>query len=351
MKNVKGVLALVIFILVSLSICPAAGSQKKAEPNRPSAKELLDKFSQLHQNNNFIIKGQVSSKFRYDELNWGGEQYHKFEERYDGTRNKTSNTVWGNVSLKHQNVSEKDAGYSSYLWDGKDSFQYGRSEESTSLGLLKITSKDDMKNFSQANMDVMKYGYTAQSLGYPSFEGQRIDELLKNNSKQLKLRKQTEKIHDANCYVIDADIKGTGKYTIWIDPVHDYHIAKIQIQKSQEGESVGQNKLQKGDYYNETYEVTQFHKVQDEWFPQEMKNSSEHFTFGKHYKGEKIIKFTEVNLKPDHEALKSFVPDDIPNGTDVKLSAYPSGLTFTWQDGKVVDKSGKVIADFKEKRE
>lgn len=89
MKKIKSLLTLTIFFSVISTICPAAGGQKKIESNWPTAQELLDKCSQSHQDMSFIVKMQVTSKFRYDEMNWGGIQNHKFEERYDGNRSKT----------------------------------------------------------------------------------------------------------------------------------------------------------------------------------------------------------------------------------------------------------------------
>lgn len=250
--------------------------------------------------------------------------------------------------MRNQNVLEKDAGYSSYLLDGNECYDYARSELLKSSGSVKITSISK-SNSNLANIETIKYGYTFQALGYPFGDEDRVDNLIKNNSKQIKLREKTEKIRDSDCFVIDGVVNGKGKYTVWIDPVHDYHIAKIQVRRN-ENDSVRQVKLKRGEYSNETYEVVQFQRVGEKWFPQEIKSNVIRFDLGKHYQEDEIIKFTEVKLNPDHELLKSFVPDDIPNGTKVKLSAFPSSLTFSWHDGKVVDKDGKVIMDLTEKK-
>lgn len=69
-----------------------------------------------------------------------------------------------------------------------------------------------------------------------------------------------------------------------------------------------------------------------------------------HYKRTKIV------LNPDHNKLGSFDdplenPSNDPelkNGTRVLMNHLP--IYYTWQDGKVVDKTGRVIMDSKTKK-
>jgi hypothetical protein len=49
-----------------------------------------------------------------------------------------------------------------------------------------------------------------------------------------------------------------------------------------------------------------------------------------------------VHLNPDHDAPGSFLPDDIRNGAKVYIRGI-KGVTYTWQDGKVVDRQGQVV--------
>ena len=55
MKTVKSILTLIILISVISTICPAAGSQKKDEPNRPSAQELLKKYTETQESVKSVI--------------------------------------------------------------------------------------------------------------------------------------------------------------------------------------------------------------------------------------------------------------------------------------------------------
>ena len=54
---------------------------------------------------------------------------------------------------------------------------------------------------------------------------------------------------------------------------------------------------------------------------------------------------------PDHDALQSFIPNDIQNGAIVKIVALPTSVEFVWQDGKVVDDKGNVIMDCMPKKQ
>ncbi len=63
-----------------------------------------------------------------------------------------------------------------------------------------------------------------------------------------------------------------------------------------------------------------------------------------------ITDITNIVLNPDHNALKSFIPDDIRNGASVFITALPASIEYIWQDGKVIDKDGKVILDCTLKR-
>ena len=48
-------------------------------------------------------------------------------------------------------------------------------------------------------------------------------------------------------------------------------------------------------------------------------------------------------FNPDHDALGSFLPDDIPSGTSTKFSALPPSMKFTWQFGMAIDDAGKKV--------
>ena len=138
-----------------------------------------------------------------------------------------------------------------------------------------------------------------------------------------------------DCYVIDAAVKRKGKFTLWIDPIHDFHLAKIETQR-RENDYLGPKQLRKGDYLNDTFEVLRFERVGNIWFPKECKYICHDYKYGTRSNSEYSIKFTKVLFHPDHEALQSFVLNDIPNGVRVAFTDLPGGAAFIWQDGQLI---------------
>jgi hypothetical protein len=335
----------VLFATVLLTIISttsfAENKQIQPEPNQLTVQQLLQKFAESRQNmNSYVIDGLTDAKFTNSRDNYNGTMYIKFSFRYGGNRNKTTQYIWGDVG-RTPNLSESQANYSSALWDGDSLYSYNRGKPSEP-GMVVITNAKD-KNFKIENTNLVKYSYSGEVNGYHWGDGVTIDKLLINNSETLKLREKREAIRGADCFVIEAVVKGRGKYTIWIDPVHDYHIAKIHVQR-RANDHIGQNKLGATDYSNETFEVIRFQRVGDAWFPEVCKFKHNSYYYKNLAIAETNIKFTNCLFNPDHEALKSFSTDDIPNGTAVNLCALPpSGQKFTWRDGKVIDKNDKEV--------
>jgi len=318
-------------IIILLSTMVVVGTP----PVFHDAEQLLRKFSELrNKTNSFIIEGQVDTKFNYPDLNWSGENHVKFEDKYDGNRCKTQVSKWGNINLTAPDVKRNNANYYSKLWDGDSVYTYSRGNPSNT-GMVIISRKNDPKGFKKKDTNAVRHSYSGQAMGYHRYDGERIDDLIKNHSEHLRLREKHENVGGVDCYIIDAVVEGKGKYTLWIDPVHAFHIAKIKVQRS-ENDHVFANRLKKGDYSNESFEVLRFKRVGSNWFPKECKWKSKKFTHKKLAIEEKNIKFTNVAFNPDHKALKSFLPTDIPDGTEVKLRALPPSIKFIWQDGEPV---------------
>ncbi len=180
--------------------------------------------------------------------------------------------------------------------------------------------------------------------------GKRVDEILAQ-AKNLKLRQ--EKLKGVDCYVIDALVRGKGKYTVWIDPIHDYHIAKIHVRRKVH-DQLNIKKLKKDDYSNEIYEISHFQQIENLWFPEEykIKLTSYHGETGTSSMNDRVINLTKIILNPDHDALRSFTPDDIPNGISVRIPAIESGYYFggpqyKWVRGAryVVGDKGRVVSN------
>ena len=156
----------------------------------------------------------------------------------------------------------------------------------------------------------------------------RIDSILRK-ADNISLRQKTERVGNSQCYVIDAVTK-RGKYMVWIDPEHGYNIAKIELQK-RKGDLIGSSERVKiGMLF--LLENVRFEKTDDVWVPVEADM--------KQYQDDRISiikwhhKRTKMTLNPDHDALGSFVADDISDGTTVKVLGYPR--IYEWQNGNTV---------------
>ncbi|OHB59492.1 MAG: hypothetical protein A2167_01330 [Planctomycetes bacterium RBG_13_46_10] len=175
---------------------------------------------------------------------------------------------------------------------------------------------------------------------------ERIDQVLRG-ANTISVRDKMEQVDDSQCYVIDAVAK-SGRYTVWIDPQYGYNIAKLDILK-RENDWMHGRRIVKGEEYFSSLKNMNFKKINDMWVPMESDyRLSTQLPKGHWAKPQKHIERTEVILNPDHDALGSFITDDILNGTEV-LIAEVEGISYTWQDGKVIDKKGRVIADFRKK--
>jgi len=315
-----------------------------AAVDSPDVKDVLHRFTEARKNfTSFIVESEAKNTFNSPQHNRSGEKYTKAEHRFDGTRSSELVFWWGNVDIYSTNVSKDQAHYSSGLWDGENRYWYTRTSPSDP-GLVTISRKKDPGGVPKEWTDIIKgKNIVGEMMGYHwGDNGKRVDELLLNNAEHLELRQ--EKLRGVDCYVIDAIVKGKGKYKIWIDPIHDYHIAKIHVWRK-EGDYVHTRMAKKNQSTNEMFEILRFQKIGASWFPLEYKMKRTIIDNGRLSKENKITNITNIVLNPDHDALKSFIPDDIPNEATVKFTALPPSKEFIWQDGKVVDANGKIVMD------
>lgn len=347
----RGVKRMVLVVMVCVGfgvVCVLAGGGKGAgKEGRARALEVSDKFAEKREKViSFIVntkqehKFKTKSKLKGPVYNNRGTKYFKCEYRCDATRGKESFYVWGNVSIYHPDVSEERAHYSSNLWDAENVYRYSRGDPA-SLGSLSLRRGKDPGGVPKGEAQITRSSnIIGEMMGYHwGDDGKRVDKILAQ-ARNLKLRQ--EKLRGINCYVIDAVVRGKGKYTVWIDPIHDYHIAKIHVQRKLH-DKAAMKRVKKNDYTNEIYEISRFQQIENSWFPEEykVKRTTYHAETGTLSKSERVISFTSIILNPDHDALRSFMPDDIPNGAVVKIVAFPPSLRFVWQDGKLVDKNGR----------
>jgi len=163
--------------------------------------------------------------------------------------------------------------------------------------------------------------------------------------KNISVRNKKEKIQGVSNYVIDATTE-RGTYTVWIDPEHGYNFSKV-IAHRQPGDRIFSSefkaKVNLGEEYLTGVEVTKFQEIEGVWIPSETTmEDHRRYANGDYINITESFKVLSMQINPDHDTLGSFLMDDIRNGASVIVKG-DKGKEYIWQDGKVVDKAGKVL--------
>ena len=351
-----GLSVLCVAFLVGLEATAAGG---------PTAREVLGNFSKALDNyDSFIMKVRVSTDHTIIRTLASGIQkqekkkFSTFETRFEKGRGFGSSRSWGNVtSTPGEWRKEKEAQYSSKLWDGKNWYIYfragvqGRTYEH---GTLNIQRKNHVDPKVVLRVIDLQSGVTPFMPLYGYFPGngyERIDFILRR-PRRISLRKDTHTIPGSTCYVLDASTK-RGRYTFWIDPEHGYNLAKA-IMRRRRGDLKGNvaedrvlNKEQRNDL---VWDNITFKKIGEVWVPATFDMRGEWIYSRKlTSKVRRHVEMTDIVFDPDHDALRSFFPDDIEDGAEVHVSSknhakvYAPGevYKYIWQDGKLMPKNKK----------
>ena len=195
----------------------------------------------------------------------------------------------------------------------------------------------------QGDMDRFLTGYVIQTF-------ERVDSILRR-AESISVRPKTESVGGSDCYVIYAKTD-SGRISLWIDPAHGYNVARAESRGTQGNLYYGRP-LTRGQVVSSRIEHVRFEKIDGIRVPVEMDFTMDNQLGPGSFSRQKChYKRTEVVVNPDHEALGSFDdplenPENDPllrNGTRIKMEG---GLRGVWLNGKVVDKTGRVIADFR----
>jgi len=328
----------------------------------PSASELIDKYTQaldstssfishyermgeyrghypanhpfysMHGGKNFRYKSFKRGMFKFKENK--GDYHHQYAWGYFNTSNKD---VPEDKPIYRVWITAKDFSYFHQVYKGR--YQSG----SATWG--KSTRQ-------RIKTPITSYVGISHLLGYVDSD-ERLDEVLRK-ANYISVRDKTEIIRGSACFVIDAHTK-YGRYSLWLDPEHGFHPSKVR-HRAKEGEYLHHRIIPKGCIATGYLDVLQFKQVDDIWVPVEV-NAGYHRTIGSpaYYMDEdQHYKRTQIILNPDHDKLGSFAdplledPNNDPelvNGTRVKMMVDDRRTEYTWQDGKVIDKDGKVIMD------
>jgi hypothetical protein len=218
--------------------------------------------------------------------------------------------------------------YKSFLWDGQFFVEYRQAARLEKSEVF--VKKDDL---SKKKLIATEYNGAAL-MGICSGDYERID-LILGKADKISLRDKTDKIDKSECYVIDAGTR-RGKYTVWIDPEHGYNIAKIEVQRKK-GYVVFDQARANADMSFSLKDV-RFEKIKEVWVPMEADIEETRMVNRKDNIIEWHHKRTEMALNPDHNALGSFVADDIQDGTKVTFSGRSDTTEYIWKSGGPVVK-------------
>jgi len=310
----------------------------------PGIAELMGKYAETQDKarTSFISKATETTIATYNfpdlGVNAKDVKTYKIEEfQTDGNCLKIIHRRWGWMNSKDPDRGEDHKAHNSWLWDGDKYYCYvkglkGEEAPEGYPGKLFLDQRKDKNRIKQdARLNDMAHNYPFS--GYFIGTGERIDKVL--HAGNAAVDRDIEIVEGSACYVITATPKKGNRIKIWIDPQHGHNIIKFESRTNES--KTGAWRIWGG-------KVLRFGRNNDLWIPMEMETEYESKTpkigYYQHTKARYAV--TEFMVNPDHGKLGSFLPDDIRNGAWVMLTGQ-EGITYTWQDGKVVDKAGKVV--------
>jgi len=284
-----------------------------------TASDLLDRYRETQGRlSSFVVKGEST-------IEKNGRKGITTSE-FVVDEDKVAHRCWFWDGLVR---TENKADYKSFLWNGENLIEYRR-VGNLNNSIVFIRNNDAGKN----EMIATEYK-GAPLLGFCGGDYERIDSVLTKADKLL-LRDKTDKIGRSQCYVIDAVTK-RGNYTVWIDPGHGYNIAKMEVQRQKGNVIYDGESLESGMSFSLTN--VRFEKIDNVWIPMEadmqlIEEYPRKVTMW-HYRR------LQMTLNPNHDVLRSFVADDIQNGTTV-LFPEVSKIEHKWQNGKPIMEVGPM---------
>ncbi|OHB59494.1 MAG: hypothetical protein A2167_01340 [Planctomycetes bacterium RBG_13_46_10] len=354
-------LVLILICAITLPVFSGTIERQISEPDHPTVNELIEKYSQtLDLVQSIISSYQTSSigSWYLPPLNMNSvnEKFYMRGQRRTDSKGRTYDQRyrWGYVSQQRPNVPKESATYS--LMVSTPNLQYAHSKTACGpvpTGLLTYLDYQGSGGDSFINeTDAFFLGY----IGNDS----RVDVNLKN-AKQISMQPEPEIINGSVCYVVQADT-AYGDYTLWLDSAHGFQPARIEASR-EKGDIINVTKHQPPP--DKTIEAKdslvidsiKFKEVKGVWVPVEGRvRRNIEWVDGCFKKDEIHFKTTEIILNPDHDALGSFadpiknqeLDPELVNGTRVRLGK--ERLECIWRDGRIVDKKGSVVHDFRTKK-
>jgi hypothetical protein len=303
-------------------------SETKPELVHITPTALLSKY-RISQNKlrSFIAKGEstIETTMATGRSNKAEMQLSEF--RFDGDRICHRATFWDNLVITKDNPL-----YKSFLWDGKSFITYRQGHK------LKDNRVYVENNDSSTNKMIATEYKGSALMGICGGDYVRIDSIL-GQAYKISTCDKRELVGGSQCYVIDATTT-RGQYTVWLDPKHGYNIAKVEVQRRKRNLVYNQARVKTGMSFS--MKNVSFKQIDGVWVPMEADMQQSEDNQGKTTKWHH--KRTEMILNPDHDALGSFVADDIMDGTKTIFPGRFDTIEYIWQEGKAVLKAKSNVA-------
>lgn len=250
---------------------------------------------------------------------------------------------WTSGRINPTSFYKEDAPYYvSELWDGTTHFRYvcgqvsGR--ESRSAYIKRISDAQERKKVTERVL--MNNSAVKMLMGYFYGQPERIDRVL-CRAATLSVRTRMEEVGNVNCHVINASA-GPTQYTLWLDPAHGYHIVRFRMVIDEPAkEGLQQVRVELRD--------TVFEKSGQTWVCAGGRLQDRFgYSSGDYAYDTYDLKVEDFALNPDDKHNRRFIPDDIADGTHVKIldGELIKGRGHIWTKGIIRDEAGNVIATF-----
>lgn len=342
------------FFLIPMCCIMAGASGSKS--TMLSVDELLDKYAATQEKifSSFITEYEII-KDDYRSHDGAIEKgRRKLGEdtivRWDGERMFWSQKHWGNTYPSvAEYVPRDDPRHSAWLWDGKKFYTFGREPDyRLKLNEKRFKTQAEKDKYIESRLLVTvrpkpnfgkDKGWTVEEdyCDFPAManSGPRYwRKLVKDikNADDVSVKRQT--VNGSKCYRVEALAKDYS-LSIYFDTENDYNICR-SIEAIKPPNGVTQYGIK-----NVKFKKINRISVPIEWDYFQQSNSKE----GKRNRNKHHVKRTKMIINPDHEKLKSFIPD-VPDGWTARIAGF-DGFDkedrFTWQAGKVIDKDGNEV--------
>ncbi len=284
---------------------------------RITAAEVLEKYAETQAKlQSFIVRAETVIEHLQGKAQESRRENVICDFRIDEDRVSHRITSWDGLT-----TTKNRPDYASLLWDRKNLIRYRRDLESKDSRVF-IHDGDTIEK----KVIISEYR-GAPLMGICAGDHDRVDSILRE-ADTLSLVPEMARVGGADCVVLCAVVT-RGEYTVWIDPQRGCNIVQIEVQR-EEGRVPDDPNLIRGKALFSLRNV-RLQKIDDTWVPMEADMEQLDGQRGVKWHHRRI----ELILNPDHDALGSFVPDDIPDATKAIMVSQPTA-DYVWHKGKPV---------------